>query len=191
MDYPDNHVLQKQPLGSFLLFKFENRSRTTFLFSSLRIGREQHVLDSSHHSPCLRKLFNSRHTAQHSTAQHTPQRSKRREERKMKEKSGQSRCGYNYESHGFSCHLSALVLNWFLTTLTCTEIAWCQHHFRPSLKNKNWNMGRRVAHMPAHTLTFRVNHYPSHHCFSQLSVSPGNPGTFQYQFPGERQRPNE
>ena len=47
--------------------------------SSLRIGREQHVPDSSNHSPCLIKLFNSRqttqqttqHTTQHNTAQHS------------------------------------------------------------------------------------------------------------------------
>ena len=36
----------------------------SFAFSSLRIGREQHVPDSSNHSPCPIKLFNSRHMTQ-------------------------------------------------------------------------------------------------------------------------------
>ena len=84
----------------------------------LRIGREQHVLDSSNHSPCLIKLLNSRHMTQrhtqtrtHTHHTHTAYRSKTREERKMKEKSGQSRRGHHHESHGYSCRLPALVLN--------------------------------------------------------------------------------
>ena len=42
------------------------------LFSSLRKGREN-VPDSSNHSPCLIKLFNPRHTTQHTahSTQHT------------------------------------------------------------------------------------------------------------------------
>ena len=35
-----------------------------FPFSCLRTGREQHVPDSSNHSPCLINLFNSRHMTQ-------------------------------------------------------------------------------------------------------------------------------
>ena len=49
-------------------------------------------------------------TAQHSTAQHSTRHSGARED-KEDEKSGQSRRGYHYESHGFSCRLSALGLN--------------------------------------------------------------------------------
>ena len=44
--------------GSHVLQRFTKETFGSFPFSSLRIGREQHVPDSPNHSLCLIKLFN-------------------------------------------------------------------------------------------------------------------------------------
>ena len=46
-------------LGYHVLQRFTKETLGSFPFSSLRIGREQHVPDSSNHSPYLMKLSSS------------------------------------------------------------------------------------------------------------------------------------
>ena len=98
-----SEVHLKKTLGSFPLFKFESRSRTTcsrFLRSSALPDKAVQLL--TQHS-----------TTQHNTTQHNTEHMSKR---KKKENCGQSRRGYLQEIHGHPCRSPARVE--FLNTPT-------------------------------------------------------------------------
>ena len=68
----------------------------------------------------------------------------------------QSRRGYHYEGHGFSCRSRALVFE-FLTTLTFRALNGNQHHFKPSWKKINTKNKKSSPTCPSHTLTCRTS----------------------------------